>query len=479
MYMREIKVDISKTGISRMAIDSCRDAQEAAQERLWSGKEEYTGWVKLPLDFDADLLDRILMCADRIQAQCERFIVIGIGGSYLGAKAVIEALSHTLPGSAFAAPRVLFAGCNLSATYHAALLREIREHETCLCVISKSGSTTETSVAYALLKDALIKKYGKEKAAQRIYMITDAKKGPLREEADQLGCISFDVPDDIGGRYSVLTAVGLLPIAVAGIDIKELILGAETMATSTAWDFSAPDYACARYLLSQGCDYNGKHLAGCTEPIKQHLEHVRPDGGQKADNPAPVGQTADSTTPVGQEAYSSKKEIEIFEYYQPQLAAFAEWLKQLFGESEGKCGKGLFPASLALCTDLHSLGQFLQDGNQIFFETVLDVKNPPCDLRIPEGVGETLSGRTMEELNRAALEGVIAAHEAGGVPIVKIEIPELTAFYMGQLIYFFEASCGISAYMLGVNPFDQPGVENYKAEMKKIMAAMPTDENQI
>lgn len=411
----DIRIDLSKSRVGETQTRAMKRDVEAAIERLWSGEEAYTGWVRLPLHYDREQVERILTVAERIQKQCSRFIVIGIGGSYLGTRAVTHALKdRALEGC----PQILFAGNNISGTYHSQLLEEVRTHETCICVISKSGTTIEPSIAFAVLKDALIKKYGPEEANRRIYVITDETKGVLRAEAESEGYESFPVPDDVGGRYSVLTPVGLLPIAVAGIDIREMLRGAEVMASSPEWDVSAADYAVVRYLL---------HKEG------------------------------------------RKKEIEIFEYYEPQLMYFAEWLKQLFGESEGKGGQGLFPASLQFSADLHSMGQFLQEGNQIFFETVLNVIIPDEDIIVPDSAGAPLAGRSMNEVNQAAVSGVIAAHDSVGIPIVKIDIPQLTPFHFGQLIYFFETTCGITAYLMGVNPFDQPGVEQYKKEMKKLL----------
>jgi glucose-6-phosphate isomerase len=422
----DLKVDISRTGITKDQIRGYSDKVDSAMEKLWSGKQAFTGWVKWPLQYDKDELERILCTAVSIQDQCKELIVIGIGGSYLGSRAAIHALVgpdevYGTGVSAKAYPEVKFAGNNLSGTYHSQLLEDIRNKDVCLCVISKSGTTTEPSIAFAILREALIKKYGKEEATKRIYTITDKNKGVLREEADREGYVTFDIPEDIGGRYSVLTAVGLLPMAVAGIDVKAMLAGAESMASSTEWDFDASDYAVARYALLQ---------AG--------------------------------------------KMIEIFEYYEPQLQYFAEWLKQLFGETEGKEGKGLFPASLQFSTDLHSMGQFLQEGNQIFFETVLHVEKVAHDIIVPQGGGTLLEGKRMSEVNNAALKGVMAAHEAVGIPMVKIDIPEINAYYFGQLIYFFETTCGITAYMMGLNPFNQPGVESYKTEMKRNLQNFPT-----
>ena len=402
----EIKVDLSKSGLTMEEIRQKKLEIDTALERLWSGKETFTGWVKLPLQQDKIEMERILNVSDIIRQQCELFIVIGIGGSYLGAKAAIDAL-----GKASDAPEVKFAGINLSATYHARLLEEMAAKEVCLCVISKSGTTVETTAAFNIFKEALIKKYGKAEAVKRIYAITDAENGALREETEREGYTSFVIPSDIGGRYSVLTPVGLLPIAVAGADIRSLMEGAEVMAASPDWDFDGPDYAAARYLLLQ-----------------------------------------------------KGKSVEAIQHYEPDLKYFVEWIKQLFGESEGKEGTGLFPAGLELTADLHSMGQFLQQGSPIFFETVLNIEQSPVDLTVPEG---PLKGKTMTQLNRAAMKGVIEAHSSAGTPVIRIDIPKLDAFYYGQLIYFFETTCAVTAMLMGVNPFDQPGVEAYKKEMKK------------
>lgn len=415
----DLKIDITKTGISKKEIAKYSGDIENAMEKLWSEKEEMTGWVKLPMQIDQDKLEKILNTAIVIQEQCEEMIVIGIGGSYLGTRAAIHALvgfdevyGTGIPSSHY--PIVKFAGNTMSAVSLKKLLEDVRTKEVSLCVISKSGTTIEPSIAFSVLKEALINKYGKEKASKRIYAITDANKGVLREEADREGYESFVVPDDIGGRYSVLTPVGLLPMAVAGIDIKTMLAGAEAVATSTVWDFDGADYAAVRYALLQ-----------------------------------------------------SGKDIEIFEYYEPQLEFFAEWLKQLFGESEGKDGKGLYPDSLRFSSDLHSMGQFLQEGHQIFFETVINVERPSRDIVVPESAGELLSGKSINQVNKAAMEGVMSAHEVAGIPMVKIDIPELNAFYYGQMIYFFETTCAITSYLMGVNPFNQPGVEQYKEEMNK------------
>ena len=408
-----LKLDLSRSLLGPQTITASQAELENAKNKLWSGKEAFTGWVNLPFDYDRNEFKDILAAADKIRKQCEVLIVIGIGGSYLGAQAAISALKTGKES----APEIYFAGQNLSGTYHKELLEKIEGKELCLCVISKSGTTTESSVAFSILKDELYKKYGREEAAKRIYAITDAEKGILREETSREGYVSFVVPDDIGGRYSVLTAVGLLPIAAAGIDVAAMLKGAECAAVASK--------------------------------------------KEKAD--------ASLLAATRVSLLNSGKTIEVFEYYEPRLQFFAEWLKQLFGESEGKDGKGIFPAALQFSTDLHSMGQFLQDGNPIFFETVLNVLEPPGDLIVPESAGELLAGKSMNAINQAAVEGVIAAHEATGVPIIKLDIPELTPHCFGQLVYFFETACALSGYLNGVDPFDQPGVESYKTEMRKVL----------
>jgi len=420
-----LKLDLSRSLVGPSAISAWKDSLEAAKKKLRSGEEPFTGWVNLPFDYDRKELKDILDAAEKIRSQCEAFVVIGIGGSYLGARAAISALRAEPRADAGSGPEIYFAGQNLSGTYHKELLEQLRGKELCICVISKSGTTAESSVAFSILKDELLKKYGREEARKRIYAITDAKKGTLREEADREGYASFVIPDDVGGRYSVLTAVGLLPIAVAGIDVPAMLEGAAAAAASAGMaDSDAELLAATRIsLLNQG------------------------------------------------------KSIEVFEYYEPRLAFFAEWLKQLFGESEGKDGKGIFPAALQFSTDLHSMGQFLQEGNQIFFETVLNVLDPPGDLIVPDSAGELLAGRSVNEINQAAVEGVIAAHEAAGIPIVRLDIPELTSHCLGQLFYFFETVCALSCYLNGVNPFDQPGVESYKTEMRKVLKQSRSNES--
>ncbi len=407
-----IRLTLDDSTLERAQIEQKQAEIIKAQRLLSSGKEDFTGWVRLPRTFDRQEVDRIKAAAADIRAKCDAFVIIGIGGSYLGARAAIEML-----GGKDEVPCIYYAGQNISGTYHSELMDELEDKDVCLCVISKSGTTTEPSIAFALLKDMLVRKYGKHEANKRIYAITDQNKGVLREEADTEGYESFVVPDDIGGRYSVLTAVGLLPVAVSGIDVDEMLRGAADMSEPLSFDMDgAARYAAARNLY-----------------------------------------------------FAMGKYVEVFESYEPRLFYFAEWLKQLFGESEGKEGKGIFPAALQFSTDLHSMGQFLQDGNPIFFETILDINDPPRDLIVPESAGGMLAGKSMNSINRAAVSGVMAAHRKANIPMIKIDIPALTSYHFGQMVYFFERACALSGYLSGVNPFDQPGVEDYKSEMRKAL----------
>ncbi|HAF60095.1 MAG TPA: glucose-6-phosphate isomerase [Bacillota bacterium] len=410
-----VRIDLGGSLLSFVQIESMKSHLAAGQQRLESPGEDFTGWVRLPKEFNKQELRRIKETAEAIRHKCDAFVVIGIGGSYLGARAAIEMLADKGAG-----PAVYYAGHNVSGTYHAKLLEELQGKDVCICVISKSGTTIESNIAFALLKDLLAEKYGKEKAAERIYAITDPKSGTLRQEAEREGYESFAVPENIGGRYSVLTPVGLLPISVAGIDIDAMLSGAAEISDPLPFEEDgAAQYAAARNLL-----------------------------------------------------FSMGKVIEIFEICEPGMEYFSEWLKQLFGESEGKQGKGIFPASLQLSTDLHSLGQFLQEGNQIFFETILNVESPPRDMVVPESADESLAGLSMNQVNRAVVLGMMAAHQKAGIPMIRVDVPAMTPYYFGQLVYFFERACTLSGYLAGVNPFDQPGVEKYKAEMRKILSKL-------
>lgn len=398
-------------------------ANRMIEERKGPG-DDFLGWVDLPVNFDKEEFARIKRAAEKIAADSEVLVVIGIGGSYLGARAVIEALSHNFKNDLSKAqrkvPKILYAGNSISSTYLQELLEYLEEVDFSVNVISKSGTTTEPAIAFRVLKQLLEKKYA-QAASGRIYATTDAAKGALRQLADAENYETFVIPDDIGGRYSVLTAVGLLPIAVAGIDIEALMRGAsdarEAYRNKKAEENEALLYAAYRnVLLHKG------------------------------------------------------KQIEILVNYEPQLHYVAEWFKQLYGESEGKDGKGLFPASLDFSTDLHSMGQYIQDGKRILFETVLRVKNPKKDILMRSEEKDLdglnyLSGKTMHEVNENAFLGTLMAHYEGGVPNIVIEMEKLDAYAMGYLLYFFEKACGISGYMLGVNPFDQPGVEAYKKNM--------------
>jgi glucose-6-phosphate isomerase len=401
-----IRIDTSKTGLSQELLEKKRKHAEEALDLLFSGSEEFTGWVRLPLEQDQEAIETLLNVAADVWAKCDLFVVLGIGGSYLGAKAVLDALNPMPQGF----PRVVFAGFNLDATSLLDISEQVRKEETCICTISKSGATVETLIAFSVLKEIMHEKYGPA-ANRRIYTITDEKVGDLRKETDEKGYVSFSVPDNIGGRYSVLTPVGLFPLAVAGVDIKALLAGAEAMAVDPAWDREAILYAISRVCLHE-------------------------DG----------------------------KTIEALESFDPAMESFGQWLKQLFGESEGKDGKGIYPTVLSFTRDLHSVGQYLQEGTPNVFETMILFETVERDLLIPESAGADLSGLTMHQINNCLTKGVIAAHTKAGIPIIIITAPKKDAFHMGRLIYFFELSCGVSATMFGVNPFNQPGVERYKQE---------------
>jgi glucose-6-phosphate isomerase len=383
---------------------------------------DFTGWVNLPSSITSTSIDALKQTAQKLCSNAQIIVVAGIGGSYLGARAVIEALSNSFgflrnDGSA---PQIIYAGQNLSEDYAAELSQIIADKSAACIAISKSGTTTEPAIAFRIIKNMLEKKYGKA-ASQRIAAVTDQRRGALRAMADKEGYQTFVIPDDVGGRFSVLTPVGLLPIACAGIDIAEIVHGAKdaeaAFANTSFENNAAAQYAAVRNAL-----------------------------------------------------YSKGKKVEILANFNPKLHSFAEWWKQLYGESEGKDGRGIFPASVDFTTDLHSLGQYIQSGERILFETFLSVKEPCAHMEIPADAAgldglDYLAGRRIGYVNDKAALGTQMAHAAGGVPIVNIEIPALTAYNIGYLIYFFEKACGISGYMLGVNPFDQPGVEAYKKNM--------------
>jgi glucose-6-phosphate isomerase len=383
---------------------------------------DFLGWLTLPDDIQ-NQLDRIEKSARHLRSVSDTTVVIGIGGSYLGARAVIEALTHSFtPLLKSKHHDIIYAGQNIDEDYLSDLIEILEGRNYSIVVISKSGTTTEPALAFRILKNHLEKKVGKLSAAERIVAITDAKKGALRSLAETNGYETFVIPDDIGGRYSVLTPVGLLPIALTGIDIRSLVKGAKSMEEQTRINKHAESnpsllYAAARNLLLQ----NGKP-------------------------------------------------VEIMVGFTPKLHFFSEWWKQLYGESEGKDGKGIFPASVDFTTDLHSMGQYIQDGQRIIFETMISVKNPSKKLTIPLEKDDSdqlnyLAGKRLSEVNHSAETGTTLAHNDGNVPIITISIPVLDEFYLGQMIYFFEMACALSGYILDVNPFDQPGVEAYKKNM--------------
>lgn len=382
---------------------------------------DFLGWVDWPVTYDTEEFTRVKIAAKRIQQQSDVLVVIGIGGSYLGSKAAIEALSHTFHNQIKGNTEVYFAGQNISSTYIEHLLQLLEGKDVSINVISKSGTTTEPALAFRILREYMEQKYGKEEARSRIYVTTDQNKGALRNLVYEEGYESFVIPDNIGGRYSVLTSVGLLPIAVAGLDIDKMIAGAK-----------------AAYI--------------------------------KYDDPVLATNESYQYAAVRNIFYNKGKSIELLVNYEPGLHYVAEWWKQLFGESESKDEKGLFPASVNFTTDLHSMGQYIQEGRRLFIETVLQIKKPQIERTIQDDIDNIdglnfLSGKTMDEVNKKAALGTALAHIDGGVPNLLIELDELNEFTFGEMIYFFEKACAISGTLLGVNPFDQPGVEAYKQNM--------------
>ena len=428
--MAKVTYDYSKAlkFINEKEVELIRPQVEAAKELLLSKKgagNDFLGWLDLPEDYDKDEFARIKKAADKIRSDSEVLLVVGIGGSYLGARAAIEFLKHNFFNSVGKdkrnAPEIYFLGNNISTTYIHDLIEVIGDRDFSINMISKSGTTTEPGISFRIFKELLEKKYGKENAAGRIYATTDAHKGALKTLADAEGYEEFVVPDNVGGRFSVLTAVGLLPIAVAGADIDALMRGAaegRRMARENAFeDNDALKYAAIRNIL-----------------------------------------------------YRKGKAVEIVANYEPSLHYVSEWWKQLYGESEGKDQKGIYPASVDLTTDLHSMGQFIQDGARIMFETVINIEKPRYEITMQKADNnldglDYLAGKTVDFANKCAMNGTILAHTDGNVPNAVINIPEQTEEYLGQLFYFFEFACGVSGYMLGVNPFDQPGVESYKKNM--------------
>ena len=407
--MELIRFDADHSGVT--VTDAMLERAARANELLHTGKgagNDFLGWVSLPSSIGKKELSDIESVAAKLRGKADTVICIGIGGSYLGAKAVLEAMTDSFESLKrhHDNPTILFAGQNISEDYTHELLAATAERSIAVIVISKSGTTTEPAIAFRLLKAELERRYGKEEAAERIVAITDSSRGALKTLADNEGYPTFVIPDNVGGRYSVLTPVGLLPLAVAGIDIRALVEGARDM----------------------------ERMCGADRPI--------------AENPAA------RYAVVRNEIYNSGKKIEILGSYEPKLLYIAEWWKQLYGESEGKEGKGIFPASVTLTADLHSMGQYIQEGERTLFETIVSV----------DGLN-FLAGKRISEINRMAELGVRIAHVDGGVPNMRIEIARIDERTIGQLLYFFEKACGISGYLLGVNPFNQPGVEAYKKNM--------------
>lgn len=400
------------------------DAKETLVSKTGAGND-FLGWIDLPVDYDKEEFTRIKAAAKKIQSDSDVLLVIGIGGSYLGARAAIEFLSHSfynvLDKSVRKTPEIYFCGNSISSTYLKHLMDVVGDRDFSINMISKSGTTTEPAIAFRVFKEKLEAKYGKKGAAERIYATTDKAKGSLKHLSDEEGYETFVVPDDVGGRFSVLTAVGLLPIAVSGADIDKLMEGAASgRKRALENDFENNDalqYAALRNILLR-----------------------------------------------------KGKSVEILANYEPAVHYVSEWWKQLFGESEGKDNKGLFPASVDLTTDLHSMGQFIQDGSRVMFETVINIDTPREELTIGEEPVDLdglnyLAGKTVDFVNKSAMNGTILAHTDGNVPNLMVKVPEQNEFYLGELFYFFEFACGVSGYILGINPFNQPGVESYKKNM--------------
>ncbi len=427
--MKQINLVIDKAlgTVSRESVFALQGKAEDGLHQLHHGTgkgNDFLGWLNLPTEISNDHLQDLEDTAKQLQSRCEVVVVIGIGGSYLGAKAVLEALSNSFEHlrSTHEAPIVLFAGQNIGEDYLYELQTLLADKQFGIVVISKSGTTTEPAIAFRLLKEQLEKQVGKEEARHRIVAVTDAARGALRKLSDTEGYKTFVIADNVGGRFSVLSPVGLLPIAIAGFDIRALVAGA--------------------------CEMQ----AACDESVPF------------AENPAAIYAATRNAL------YQAGKKIEILVNFNPKLHYFAEWWKQLYGESEGKDKLGIFPASVDFTTDLHSMGQWIQDGERTIFETVLSVGEMKHTVVIPSDEDNLdglnfLAGKRVDEVNKMAELGTQIAHIDGGVPNLKIEIPALTEQYLGQLIYFFEKACGISGYILGVNPFNQPGVEDYKRNM--------------
>lgn len=427
-----VKFDFKNSSINERMIYEMEETVLKNHEILHANPDDETrflGWVNLPENYDKKEFERIKKAANKIQSDSDVLIVIGIGGSYLGARAVIEAITNCfynmLPAKKRKTPMVVYAGNNLSPNYLNDLLNLIGERDISINVISKSGTTTEPAIAFRVLREAIETKYGVEEAKKRIYVTTDKKKGALKGLADEENYETFVIPDNVGGRFSVLTAVGLLPIATAGVDIDKLMQGAKD-AREKYMDPSIKFNDCYKYAVVRNLLYN------------------------------------------------SGKKIEVLANYEPQLHYFTEWWKQLYGESEGKDGKGIFPAGVDLTTDLHSMGQYIQDGERHLFETVLAVEESKSDIVVKEDSENVdglnyLAGKGLDYINKKAMEGTIEAHVSGNVPNLKVTIDKLDEENLGHLIYFYEKACAMSGLILGVNPFNQPGVEEYKRNMFRLL----------
>lgn len=431
--MRKVRVDYSNVeGIHNEEIFSFQEKVDKCHDMLHKGNgkgNDYIGWLALPNNYDQSEFNRVKIASKKIRSDSDVFIVIGIGGSYLGAKAGVEMLNHSfyneLSKEDRNGPKIYFAGQNISSTYLKELLEIIEGKDISINVISKSGTTTEPALTFRIFKEYMENKYGSEQASKRIYITTDKSGGSLKALSAESGYETFIIPHDVGGRYSVLTPVGLLPMAVAGIDIDEMMEGAgdafKDLSTKNINKNPAYTYAVIRNIL-----------------------------------------------------YSRGKGIEILVNYEPKLTYLGEWFKQLFGESEGKEGKGIFPTSLNFTTDLHSMGQYIQEGIKNIFETIICIENVEKEIMVKEDNGNLdglnyLSGKTLDYINKKAMEGTIEAHKEGGVSSIRINVPEINAYYFGYLVYFFQKACAISGYILDVNPFNQPGVEAYKKNMFRLL----------
>ena len=430
--MAKIQVDLKNSNITKKSILEYKQKVEKIHKELHERadlEDDFAGWVELPTNYDKKEFSRIKKAAKKIKKESDILVVIGIGGSYLGARAVIEALTHTfynmLPDKQRKFPQILYVGNNLSPNYINDLIEYIGNKDFSVNVISKSGTTTEPAIAFRIFREILENKYGIEEARSRIYATTDKEKGALKTLAENEGYETFVVPDNVGGRYSVLTAVGLLPIATAGIDIDKLMEGAR-LAQERYDDPDLKYNECYQYAVARNI------------------------------------------------LYKEKKSIEILVNYEPKMHYFIEWWKQLFGESEGKDKKGIFPTGVDFTTDLHSMGQYIQEGRRNLFETVISIENSASDMNIHpdddnlDGLNY-LAGKGLDFVNKKAMEGTIKAHVTGEVPNIVLHIDKLDAENIGELIYFFEKACSMSGMILGINPFNQPGVEEYKKNMFKLL----------